>query len=156
MNHRVEQRLPPLAMIALSCALSLAAMSCDGGEVRSGSTDSMTYDMLVERLADTGITVQAETTTVDQPWTDVHARHLRVEDELLQVFDYPSETVAEREANRISPDGTAIGPHRVEWVEPAHFYRVDRFVVLYLGRNETVQETLTAVLGPPFAGPEIP
>lgn len=156
MNDRENQRRLRLATIGLSFALSLAAVGCDGGEVRPGAPDSITYETLVERLAETGATVQAETTTVDQPWTDVQARHLRVEDELLQVFEYQAEAVAEREANQISPDGTEIGPHQLEWVEPARFYRADRLVVLYMGRNATVQASLAAVLGPPFAGPDRP
>lgn len=116
----------------------------------------MTYETLVERLAEAGTDVQAGDASIRQPWSDVPGRRLNVAGETVQVFEYESASDAERQADRTSSDGTAIGSHRIEWVDPARFYRADRLVVLYVGRSETVHDALEAVLGPPFAGPGTP
>ncbi len=113
----------------------------------------MTYETLVERLGETGIDVRAADGSIPQPWSDVPGRRLEVAGETVQVFEYSSPNDAAQQADRISPDGTTIGPHRVEWVEPARFYRIGRLIVLYVGSAPTVREALEAVLGAPFAGP---
>lgn len=154
-GKRSRGRLLP-ATIGLSLVLATLSVGCDGGEVRPGTAISMSYDELVERLSETGASVRAETSTVGQPWSDVPARHVTVDGEVVQVFEYRSATTAETEAGRISPDGTTIGPHRIEWVDPPYFYRADRLVVLYVGRSEAVQRALEAVLGSPFAGTKTP
>ncbi|MFW6084424.1 MAG: hypothetical protein ACODAA_04365 [Gemmatimonadota bacterium] len=160
-GRRGARRPLGTAVIGLSLVLVSVAMSgCNngGGEAQSGdagplAAESMTYDTLVARLAETGVGVQADDATVEQPWSDVPGRRLETGGETVQVFEYPSAGEAQRQAGSISADGTTIGPHRVEWVEPARFYRAERLVVLYVGTSEATIEALGAVLGPPFAGP---
>jgi hypothetical protein len=73
----------------------------------------------------------------------------------VHVFEYAS--TAKRKQISISPDGTGISSGRglagiIEWTQP-HFYRSGRLLVLYLGDDPVILETLSLLLGPQFAGP---
>jgi hypothetical protein len=70
----------------------------------------------------------------------------------VQVYQFANASAANAQAARISPTGTAIGTTKVQWIGPAHFYRTDRLLVLYVGGSERVLKALATVLGPQFAG----
>jgi hypothetical protein len=40
----------------------------------------------------------------------------------------------------------------ITWIEPPHFFRKERVLVLYIGSDATVLKALHDVLGPQFAG----
>jgi hypothetical protein len=80
-------------------------------------------------------------------------RVVKIDDHELHVFEYA--TVAKREQISISRDGTRISSGRdleaiIEWTP--HFYRSDRLLVLFLGDDPVVIETMNLLLGPQFAG----
>jgi uncharacterized protein (DUF305 family) len=69
----------------------------------------------------------------------------------IQVYEYADAGAAKADLERIGPDGqpdTAI----IEWVAPPHFFQAGRLVVLYVGSDPTVIDTLTQVLGVPLVG----
>jgi hypothetical protein len=71
----------------------------------------------------------------------------------FHAFEYP--TRAKLQRIRISADGTGISRGNraaiIEWTQP-HFYRSGRLLVLYLGDDPVILETLSLILGPQFAG----
>jgi len=77
---------------------------------------------------------------------------IRVNDEDVQVFQYRDRSQADAKAATISPDGRTIGNAKVHWIEPPHFYKKGRLLVLYVGTTEGVLQVLAAALGPQFAG----
>jgi len=77
---------------------------------------------------------------------------IRVRDEDVQVYQYPNVAVADGEAALISPDGSSVGKAKIHWIGSPHFYKKERFLVLYLGDNGEVLKLLETVLGKPFAG----
>jgi hypothetical protein len=88
-------------------------------------------------------------------WRD-GGRLLRIEGELVTVFEHTDAASAKEDAAQISRDGSRIGPGGtatiVDWVDRPHFYRSGRLFVLYVGRVDAVTEALEAALGPQFAG----
>jgi hypothetical protein len=81
-------------------------------------------------------------------------RVVKIDGREVHLFEYAS--VAERKKISITPDGTGISWRRglsviIEWSGP-HFYRSDRLLVLFLGDDAVVLETLNLLLGPQFAG----
>jgi hypothetical protein len=73
--------------------------------------------------------------------------------EEFYAFEYS--TRAKLQRIRISADGTGISRGNraaiIEWTQP-HFYRSGRLLVLYLGGDPVILETLSLILGPQFAG----
>lgn len=145
----------PLVMAA---TIAMTVWACDARDFdrRAPSDVGLSYDALLQRLSEAEVPTRATESSVDQPWTSVPGRYLLVAGDTLQVFVYKSADAAERQANRISPDGTQIGNYFIEWAGPARFYRSGTLLVLYVGANQPVLDALRAVLGPPFAGPVAP
>lgn len=80
-------------------------------------------------------------------------RAVKMDDHEIHVFEYAS--VADRKRISISPDGTGISSRRrllaiIEWTP--HFYRSGRLLVLFLGDDPVVRETMNLLVGPQFAG----
>jgi hypothetical protein len=70
----------------------------------------------------------------------------------IQVYEYESPEEMEAEAALVSPDGSSIGTSMVTWIEPPHFYKAGRIIVLYLGNDPATLQLLEKILGPQFAG----
>ena len=106
---------------------------------------------LIDALRADGVTVRSGG-AVEQPFFTVPGRFIRVRGEDVQVFDYPDEAAAKREAALISPDGGTVGGSAMMWAAPPHFYCKGRLVVLYVGSDSSARSSLESVLGPQFAG----
>lgn len=79
----------------------------------------------------------------------------------VSAYEYATTFTTEMDANRVSPDGTearsGFGPFggsgvAVDWIAPAHHYRMGRIIVSYIGFDASITSLLAAVLGPQFAG----
>ena len=77
---------------------------------------------------------------------------ITVHGEDVQVFQYPDPAVADVEAALISPEGSAVGTTKLQWIGSPHFYKKGKLLVLYVGDSAPVLKALDAVLGPQFAG----
>jgi len=120
--------------------------------IASGSIDD-SFELVAALRAAGGTVMVGE--PVSQPFFEVEGLVLRVNDADVQVFAYPDEAAAAADAARITPDGSGLGPPtptRITWVAPPHFYRINRFIVLYVGDDPIILDLLSHVLGPPFAG----
>ncbi|MCZ6681512.1 MAG: hypothetical protein O7E52_30215 [Candidatus Poribacteria bacterium] len=98
---------------------------------------------------------RAEVSTGDeilQPFFSPTAQILTVDGDDVQVFEYATEKKAEDEALLVAPDGSSIGLHLVSWIGPPHFYKKDKLIILYVGSDTKVINTLEKVLGKQFAG----
>jgi hypothetical protein len=117
----------------------------------------------VDHLRAAGFTVDA-TGSVQQPFLRPQGTILRISGGDLeqpadvQSYDYNDTdfegngaAAAEADASGIGPDGnprTAM----IGWIEPPHFFRKERALVLYIGSDAAVLKALHDVLGPQFAG----
>lgn len=89
---------------------------------------------------------------VEQPFLSVTGQIIKVDEQDVQVFEYESAELMEADATQVAPDGSSIGTTMVTWVEPPHFFKSGRILVLYVGKDAGVIDLLTGALGEQFAG----
>jgi hypothetical protein len=135
-----------------SCVIALLAASC-GDNHPVGPSDLGSTDALISALQQQGATaVRGETLPRDSnPSFSTNAQIVRVNGGVTSVFEYPSVAAADRDAAKVSRDGSAVGSTMITWVGPPHFFKSGRLIVVYAGSDAAVLQPLEAVLGPPFA-----
>ncbi len=89
---------------------------------------------------------------VEQAFFTVTGQILKVNDKDVQVFEYESAEAMEVDAAQVAPDGGSIGTSMVMWVEPPHFFKSGRVLVLYVGEDQAVLNLLAGAFGEQFAG----
>jgi hypothetical protein len=102
-------------------------------------------------LEDSGATVETGE-PISQDFFTPEGSVIKVNGADVQIFEYESAETMENEASQVAPDGGSIGTTMVTWVDPPHFYKAGRIIVLYVGSDEVVLELLEKILGPQFAG----
>jgi membrane-associated protease RseP (regulator of RpoE activity) len=118
----------------------------------SGQTDAESNRaMFIENLKRAGHAVEAKGPVV-QPFLSVPGQFVSIDGSDVQTFEYDSEKAAKAAVAKIAPDGSTVGDTRIGWVEPPHFFRKGRLLVLYVGKNEQVTRALKPVLGDQIAG----
>jgi hypothetical protein len=132
-----------------------SSVSVQGRRARRGTSQasqaSKDIDALAASLRTAGVKV-GKRGRVSQPFFSVGGQILAVIGEDVQVFRYATARAAEREAGRVSPDGSGVGTSMVSWISTPHFFRKDNLIVLYVGDDAGVLRALGAVLGNQFAG----
>lgn len=148
------KRLFTFSVLLLALALAVActpAANIDSGE---GSAVAGTFDALVESLAAAGLSAQEgdmfSGEEGDPLFDDSTPRSLTAGDATIQVYEFATEAEAEAAAATVNPTGNIIGNKTVDWIEPPHFYRQSRFIVLYPGDDEAILSALAIALGEPF------
>lgn len=104
---------------------------------------------LLDALRAAGLDVTV-TGPVDDPLFAAQAQAIDVGGAYVQIFEFEGQEAAAEAASSVSGGGTIIGTTTVDWVEPPHFYRVGRLIVLHAGSDETLLDALAGVLGEPF------
>ena len=115
-----------------------------GGEVEDQAS-------LIDALRTDGAKVELGD-TVEQAFFTVTGQILKVNGKDVQVFEYESPEKMEADAAQVAPDGGSIGTSMVTWVEPPHFFKSGRVLVLYVGEVKAVIDLLKGALGEQFAG----
>ena len=82
----------------------------------------------------------------------VPAKIIRIGEDKIQVYEYPSAEEMEKEASRISDEGYQVKNVIINWFKPPHFYKKDKTLVLYLGNNESIKSELEKIIGREFIG----
>ena len=148
--------LHPVVLSCLAIGLMLFA-GCNPAHIFTD--DAISDDPVAALIADleaAGVEAARGGSAVAQPFLSGEGHGLRVEQEVVQAFVYPDAEAAAREAEAISPDGSAFAGSgtatMVTWIVPPHFFRRERVIVLYLGEEATILSALEAVLGEQFAG----
>ncbi len=88
---------------------------------------------------------------MEQSFFSVNAQVIKIYDEDVQIFEYPSLSAAENDVSLVTPDGQ-FQTVQVLWVGTVHFYHADRLIVVYVGDNNDIIATLEDLLDPQFAG----
>lgn len=107
---------------------------------------------LIHELRASGASVKPSKERISQPFFAARGRVIDVNSQAVWVFSYANATSAEKDAAKISHDGMTIGQSKPSWLGTPHFYRQGRLIVLYLGDDSRVLDSLTRVLGQQFAG----
>jgi hypothetical protein len=146
-----------LAMTLAACAGQQAAASTEAPkQTEAGPTEAQRAPVtemtsLVDAIRAAGATVEPDQ-PVEQPFFSVKGDILKVNGADVQVFEYNTAEEMEADAAKVAPDGGSIGTSMVSWMEPPHFYKAGRIIVLYVGQDQAVLDLLNAVLGLQFAG----
>lgn len=109
------------------------------------------YKTLVTRLTAEGAVIE-EGDEISQPFFSVPAKTATINGEDLQVFEYLSEKTIDEDASAVSSSGSTIGTNMVSWIQPPHFYKSGKIIVIYLGSNRDIMNILEDILGTQFAG----
>jgi hypothetical protein len=137
---------------ALLISLLASGAGCVKSDSESGQTDAESNRaMFIENLKRAGHAVEAKGPVV-QPFLSVPGQFVSIDGSDVQTFEYDSEKAAKAAVAKIAPDGSTVGDTRIGWVEPPHFFRKGRLLVLYVGKNEQVTRALKPVLGDQIAG----
>jgi hypothetical protein len=107
---------------------------------------------LTAKLRRQGAAVVLTNERVSQPFFSATGRIVKINGEGVQVFQYPRPSTADADAKKVSADGSSIGTNKPSWMAPPHFFKSGKFLVLYVGGNQTVLKVLQGVLGSQFAG----
>ena len=85
-----------------------------------------------------------------------NSKRLMVGNEAIDIYLYEGKRSMERDAQRISPDGSGYGTWirntHVSWVSEPHFFKKGKIIVQYVGINNGVISDLEDILGEQFAG----
>ena len=122
--------------------------------VHSAATGKSSRDLvrLTQKLRRQGASVVLTKEKVSQPFFSVSGRIVKINGEGVQVFEYPGPSAVDADAKQVGADGTTIGTSKPSWMAPPHFFKSGRFLVLYVGGNQTVLNVLRGALGGQFAG----
>lgn len=117
------------------------------------------YVSLEQALRAEGLSVVAVGPVSDDVFS-APRRMIKVGEEFVFVWEYPSPFVAHNDASSVSSTGSMVcrGFPLLEqcaiydWVDIPHWYSSGRLIVLYVGHNPIIVGALARVLGPQFAG----
>lgn len=121
-----------------------ASVVSHGGPVKD-------YVSLIDSLRGQAAAVEPKGDT-SQPFLSGSGYMVSVNGQNVQVFEYPNSKSARADADKISSDGSTIGNSMVSWVDTPHFYKKERVIVIYIGRDAKTLDLLTKTLGSQFAG----
>ena len=117
------------------------------------------YSTLLRYLRDSDTSI-VEEGEVDEEFFDIEGRSVTVNGSAIEVYEYANVEDMESEASCVSPDGFGITKERgdmvvhkgVSWINPPHFYKAGRIIVIYIGDNDSIISLLENALGKQFAG----
>jgi hypothetical protein len=76
---------------------------------------------------------------------------ITVDEGSMQVYVYGDEETAQADAGAIAQNADTVRGKKVAWVGSPHFYGLGKMIVVYLGSNDAILETLDELAGAPFA-----
>lgn len=141
-------------VLMLVFVLAVGLSACANGTPTSISSQPPSVEdqaSLVAALQADGATVEMGD-PITQEFFSVEGQTVKVNGADLQVFEYENAAAMEEAASQVAPDGGSIGTSMVTWIDPPHFYKVGRIIVLYLGSDQAVLDLLNMVIGSQFAG----
>jgi len=112
------------------------------------TTDFMS---LVDNLRAAGANVELGG-DVDQSFLGPLGSVIYVNNEEVQVYEYENKEEAEADAVEIPADGRNFDTTIMEWYSDPHFYKKEKMIVFYIGKNEKIMSLLETELGKQFAG----
>ena len=143
-----------LLVSLLIAALTLSGCGGQGPSSASPTDAGGVEDQasLITALQSAGATTEV-VNTISQPFFTPEGVFVTINgEEDIQVFEYEDTQTMENEASQVAPDGSSVGTSMMMWIEPPHFYKSGRVLVLYIGNNTTIIDLLDQVMGPQFAG----
>lgn len=146
-----------VSMLMIVLLIAACAQSGQAAEVpaptgaSTGSSFMEDVASLVKSLRAAGADVEPGE-AVEQVFFTVAGQIIKVNGADVQVFEYESAEAMDADAAQVAADGGSVGMNMVMWVEPPHFFKSGRVLVLYVGEDASVLDLLRGALGGQFAG----
>lgn len=143
-----------IAAVALIAIVVLASYSpVNPGKPKYLDEKVTNYDSVIEVARKVQIdAVEGPVISPENSPFSVPGRELRINRELIQVYEFASEADALRAAQTISPDGGTIGARSYFWAEQVQIYRSGKVIAIYVGDDADVLRFLRQTFGGPLAG----
>jgi hypothetical protein len=114
-----------------------------------------TSDKVIAELKNRGFDVDVK--DVEKDILDGERKWLTIDQkENISIFIYYNKKEMEEDADCISIDGCSYDGFmkkvNVSWSSYPHFYKINNIIVLYVGENRHIIDTLEAICGIQFAG----
>ena len=109
------------------------------------------FDSFIDALEKKGITAEVVEILKDSSFS-VPTIVVSVNEENIQIYEFPSATDAQNAALLVSEDGTQIGTSVIRWIDTPHFYTQGEIIVLYVGHTQEMLNLLDSLLDEQFAG----
>lgn len=128
------------------------------GCVKNSSDES--YDQLFLGLEKEGLIVEeVKTEDVGDSILSGKQKSLKInEDEFIYAYIYENTDKMNKDISHLSQDGFGYDDGNkqivIDWMYQPHFYKKENMVVLYIGRNEKILDTLENIMNRPFIGAE--
>ncbi len=94
----------------------------------------------------------AEGGDVSQSFFSVPGKVLLLGSDELQVYEYASPEAAAADVQSVSADGKTVGAAVLDWISTPHFFSTGNVVLIYVGEDSTILQTLQSMFGTQFAG----
>ena len=107
------------------------------------------FALLMDQLQAAGASAEPGA-PIPQALFSVPGQNLMVNGDKLQVFEYPSETEAAKDAETVAADGSSIGAVSMFWMTPPHFFHKGTIIALYIGEDAELLKLFEDSLGPQF------
>jgi len=138
-----------LFALAITAFMLITIFSLD----RSKNYD--TSDKVIAELESSGFVVEVQDVEKDilngeRKWLTIDQK------ENVSIFIYYNKNEMEEDADRISIDGCSYDSFmkkvNVSWSSYPHFYKLNNIIVLYVGENRHLMDSLEEICGVQFAG----
>jgi hypothetical protein len=127
----------------------LSATACSSSQVAGPTSEIRTGDQLVAALRSKSLEVSSlgETSPSNKRYFSVPSSDLRVEHDLVKVFEYRTPEAADADVRLVSADGQPNPRAQIGWISTPHFYKKGHIIVLHIGCTKAITEVLTDRLG---------
>ena len=79
---------------------------------------------------------------------------IKINGKEVRIYEYANNSEMEKNAARISTDGSSIGDAMIKWVGPPHFFKKGKIIVFYAGNDKNTVASIEKITGKQFAGME--
>jgi hypothetical protein len=126
-----------IALTATACGQKSSTVALAPPTAQPTAVETVTdTTSFADALRASGVMVAAEG-SVAQEFLQVEGTILRVDDQRLQVYEYPDPAAARADAARFPPDGAwvngDIGATLVNWIATPHLFQTSRLITVYVG-----------------------
>ncbi|MSP12939.1 MAG: hypothetical protein EXR62_08275 [Chloroflexi bacterium] len=144
--------MKPMMVCMRVVALLLTFGGCSAGlDADTGDQGGDPYTALEAQWQRKGVQVEPAAEVV-QPFFTVKGRVVRLDGKEVQLFVFPSNAEASKDATKIFTQGAqTVHDLKLQYGIP-HFYRKGRVIVLYIGEDERTMQILDGALGRQFLG----
>lgn len=145
-----------LALIMSGCSNSEVSTKIESKGNTVSSENVINYETFINAMKAKGYfpeEIEPSQYDVDHSFFSVPAKNIKVNEEVISIYEFKDYDIAKSQSQLISSDGYQIGNINIEWCEKPHFYLQGKMIVGYIGTNETILKDLSEIIGETITKP---